>query len=137
MRMGMTIERLEGYKKLIQEISILNLEINEMNTTDAGLGSSVIKDYTKGFARPQAVVGFDDKRYNIKRHRLDKKEAEAEEIRNWVGNIEDTVTRKVFEYYYLDGLPWKEVAKKMGYQNSPDYPRLMIRDKYLKKCGIK
>lgn len=133
----MTIERLEGYKKLMQEIAILNLEINEMNTTDAGLGSSVIKDYTKGFARPQAVVGFDDKRYNIKRHRLDKKEAEAEEIRNWVGNIEDTVTRKVFEYYYLDRLPWKEVAKRLGYQNNPDYPRLHIRDPYLKKCGIK
>ena len=92
---------------------------------------------TKGFARPQVVVGFDGERYRRKRHLLDKKEAEAEEIRNWIGEIEDTVTRKVFEYYYLDGLPWKEVAKKMGYQNSPDYPRLMIRDKYLKKCGIK
>ena len=135
--MDMTIERLEGYQKLIQEIAILKLEMNEMNTTDAGLGSSVINDYTKGFARPQVVVGFDDKRYRRKSHLLDKKEADAEEIRNWVGEIEDTVTRKVFEYYYLDGLPWKEVAKKMGYQNNPDYPRLMIRDKYLKKCGIK
>ena len=135
--MDMTIERLESYKKLKQEIAILRWDLNEMNTTEAGLGSSVIKDYTKGFARPQAVVGFDDERYKRKRRLLDKKEAEAEEIRNWVGAIEDTVTRKVFEYFYLDGLPWKEIAKRLGYRDNPDYPRLYIRDKYLKSCGIK
>ena len=135
--MDMTIERLESYQKLKQEIAILRWDLNEMNTTEAGLGSSVIKDYTKGFARPQAVVGFDDERYKRKRRLLDKKEAEAEEIRNWVGAIEDTVTRKVFEYFYLDGLPWKEIAKRLGYRDNPDYPRIMIRDRYLKKCGIK
>ena len=135
--MDMTIERLESYQKLKQEIAILRWELNEMNTTEAGLGSSVIKDYSKGFARPQAVVGFDDERYKRKRRLLDKKEAEAEEIRNWVGAIEDTVTRKVFEYFYLDGLPWKEIAKRLGYGNNPDYPRVCIRDAYLKKVGIK
>ena len=135
--MDMTIERLESYQKLMQEIAILRWDLNEMNTTEAGLGSSVIKDYTKGFARPQAVVGFDDERYKRKRRLLDKKKAEAEEIRNWVGAIEDTVTRKVFEYFYLDGLPWKEIAKRLGYRDNPDYPRLYIRDKYLKSCGIK
>lgn len=135
--MDMTIKRLEGYRKLMQEIAILRWELNEMNTTEAGLGSSVIKDYSTGFARPQAVVGFDDERYKRKRSLLDKKEAEAEEIRNWVGAIEDTVTRKVFEYFYLDGLPWKEVAKRLGYGNNQDYPRLHIRDPYLKKCGLK
>ena len=133
----MTIKRLESYKRLMQEIAILRWELNEMNTTDAGLGSSVIKDYSKGFERPQAVVGFDDERYRRKRRLLDQKEAEAEEIRKWVEAIEDTATRKVFEYFYLDGLPWKEVAKRLGYRDNPDYPRLYIRDKYLKSCGIK
>ena len=121
----------------MQEIAILRWELNEMNTTDAGLGSSVIKDYSKGFERPQAVVGFDGERYRRKRQLLDQKEAEAEEIRKWVEAIEDTATRKVFEYFYLDGLPWKEVAKRLGYRDNPDYPRLYIRDKYLKSCGIK
>ena len=135
--MEMTIKRLESYKRLMQEIAILRWELNEMNTTDAGLGSSVIKDYSKGFERPQAVVGFDCERYRRKRRLLDQKEAEAEEIRKWVEAIEDTATRKVFEYFYLDGLPWKEVAKRLGYRDNPDYPRLYIRDKYLKSCGIK
>ena len=135
--MEMTIKRLESYKRLMQEIAILRWELNEMNTTDAGLGSSVIKDYSKGFERPQAVVGFDGERYRRKRQLLDQKEAEAEEIRKWVEAIEDTATRKVSEYFYLDGLPWKEVAKRLGYRDNPDYPRLYIRDKYLKSCGIK
>ena len=135
--MEMTIKRLESYERLMQEIAILRWELNEMNTTDAGLGSSVIKDYSKGFERPQAVVGFDGERYRRKRRLLDQKEAEAEEIRKWVEAIEDTATRKVFEYFYLDGLPWKEVAKRLGYRDNPDYPRLYIRDKYLKSCGIK
>lgn len=135
--MEMTIKRLESYKRLMQEIAILRWELNEMNTTDAGLGSSVIKDYSKGFERPQAVVGFDDERYRRKRRLLDQKEAEAEEIRKWVEAIEDTATRKVFEYFYLDGLPWKEVAKRLGYRDNPDYPRIMIRDTYLKKVGMK
>lgn len=135
--MEMTIKRLESYKRLMREIAILRWELNEMNTTDAGLGSSVIKDYSKGFERPQAVVGFDDERYRRKRRLLDQKEAEAEEIRKWVEAIEDTATRKVFEYFYLDGLPWKEVAKRLGYRDNPDYPRIMIRDTYLKKVGMK
>lgn len=135
--MEMTVERLESYRKLMKEIAILRWELNEMNTTDAGLGSSVIKDYSKGFERPQAVVGFDGERYRRKRRDLDRKEAEAEAIRKWVEAIEDAVTRKVFEYYYLEDMPWKEIAKKLGYRDNPDYPRIMIRDAYLKKIGLK
>ena len=37
----MTRERLEGYQKVIREIKILRLELDEMNTTDSGLGHSV------------------------------------------------------------------------------------------------
>ena len=133
----MTIKRLEGYHKLMQNIMILRWDLNEMNTTEAGLGNSVINDYTGGYAQPQAVVGFDGDRYRKKRKKLDKKETEAEEVRNWVAEIEDEATRKVFEYFYLDKLPWKEIAKRLGYRNNPDYPRIMIRDRYLKKCGIK
>ncbi|MFQ8681973.1 hypothetical protein [Enterocloster sp.] len=135
--MEMTIERLESYRRLMREITILRWELNEMNTTDAGLGSSVINDYRGGYAQPQAVVGFDSERYRRKRRLLDKKETEVEEIRKWVEAIEDTVTRKVFEYYYLEGLPWKEIAKRLGYRDNPDYPRIMIRDTYLKKVGMK
>lgn len=135
--MQMTRKKLESYQKLMQEIIILRQELNEMNTTDYGLCSSVIFDYKDGFPRPQAVVGFDEERYHKKRCRLDKIEQEAAGIRKWIDDIEDAVTRKVFRLYYIDGMSWAEVAKQIGYRGNPDYPRLYIRDKYLKLKGIK
>lgn len=135
--MQMTRKKLESYQKLMQEIIILRQELNEMNTTDYGLGSSVIFDYKDGFPRPQAVVGFDEERYHKKRCRLDKIEQEEAGIRKWIDDIEDAVTRKVFRLYYIDGMSWAEVAKQIGYRWNPDYPRLYIRDKYLKLKGIK
>ena len=135
--MQMTRERLEGYQKVMKEIKILRLELDEMIATDSGLGHSVIFDYRDGFPRPQAVVGFDGERYDRKRRQLDRKEEEAEEIRRWIEDIEDAVVRLVFKLYYIDGCGWAEVAKRMGYRRNPDYPRLHIRDAHLKKCGMK
>ena len=135
--MQMTRERLEGYQKVIREIKILRLELDEMIATDSGLGHSVIFDYRDGFPRPQAVVGFDGERYDRKRRQLGRKEEEAEEIQRWIEDIEDAVARQVFKLYYIDGCGWAEVAKRMGYRGNPDYPRLHIRDAHLKKCGMK
>ena len=39
--------------------------------------------------------------------------------------------------YYVDGLTWEKIAMKIGYAGNPDYPRLVIRDRYLKKMQIK
>ena len=38
--------------------------------------------------------------------------------------------------FYIEGMTWDRIAAKIGYSNSPDYPRLMIRDKYLKEHNI-
>lgn len=45
--------------------------------------------------------------------------------------------RYVFKAFYQQGLTWEKIAEKTGYSQSPDYPRLYIRDTYLKKCEIK
>lgn len=34
-------------------------------------------------------------------------------------------------------MTWEKIAEKTGYSQSPDYPRLHIRDEYLKKSDIK
>ena len=43
----------------------------------------------------------------------------------------------VFKAFYQQGMTWEKIAEKTGYSQSPDYPRLYIRDTYLKKCEIK
>lgn len=134
--MEMTKEHLESYRKLMQDIRLLREELNEMRSSEAGLGSSVVFDYRKGYPRPQAVVGFDDERYDRKQKLLEKKIEQTEKIRGWIEAIEEPGVRAVFRYYYLDGLTWQQVALKLGYRDNPDYPRLHIRDKWLREKGV-
>ena len=66
-----------------------------------------------------------------------KKKKQVAVIEKWIDDIPDGQTRCVFKMFYLDGMTWEKIAAKTGYSQSPDYPRLHIRDAYLKKCGIK
>ena len=68
---------------------------------------------------------------------LEGKREKCKAIENWINAIEDTTTRCVFKMYYIDGLTWEKIAMKIGYAGNPDYPRLVIRDRYLKKMQIK
>ncbi len=132
-----TRKLLNNYRKLKREIPVLGLELSEMKNGEAGLGSSIIFDYSTGFARPQSVVGFDQERYDRRKHTYDHKMAQAAAVERWIQNIEDDQTRYVFKAFYQQGLTWEKIAGKTGYSQNPDYPRLMIRDKYLMKEHIK
>lgn len=65
------------------------------------------------------------------------KKEQAAAVERWIQNIEDGQTRYVFKAFYQQGMTWEKIAEKTGYFQSPDYPRLYIRDTYLKKCEIK
>lgn len=58
-------------------------------------------------------------------------------MERWIQSIEDGQTRYVFKAFYQQGMKWEKIAEKTGYSQSPDYPRLMIRDKYLIQKQIK
>lgn len=132
-----TRKLLDNYRKLKREIPILGLELDEMKNGEAGLGNSTIFDYSTGFARPQSVVGFDQARYDRRKRTYDHKMAQAAAVERWIQSIEDGQTRYVFKAFYQQGMTWEKIAKKTGYSQNPDYPRLMIRDKYLLKEHIK
>lgn len=51
------------------------------------------------------------------------------QIENFISNIPDSRTRRVFQYRYIDGLTWQQVSRRIGgYEES--YPR-KIHDRYL------
>lgn len=139
MPMGIKITRklLDSYRKMKREIPILAAELAEMKQGDNGLGNSTILDYRTGEPRPQSVVGFDQELYDRRQKILDEKKAKFKAVEKWINAIEDGQTRCVFKMFYLDGMTWEKIAAKTGYSNSPDYPRLMIRDRYLKEQGIR
>lgn len=127
---------LDGYRKLKASIPVLEAELAEMQKGTNGFGHSVILDYKNGEAIPQAVVGFDWPLYQRRTKRLEKVKEQVKAVEDWIEAIEDGQTRCVFRMYYINGMTWGRIAQKTGYSKSPDYPRLHIRDKYLKKQKI-
>ena len=132
-----TRKLLDNYQKLKASIPVLEAELNEMQEGTNGFDHSVILNYKNGEAIPQAVVGFDWPLYQRRTERLEKVKAQVKAVEDWIEAIEDGQTRCVFRMYYINGMTWGRIAQKTGYSKSPDYPRKMIRDSYLKKCGIK
>lgn len=132
-----TRKLLDDYRKLKASIPALEAELAEMQEGTNGFGHSVILDYKSGEAIPQAVVGFDWPLYQSRTERMEKVKEQVKAVEDWIEAIEDGQTRCVFRMYYINGMTWGRIAQKTGYSKSPDYPRKMIRDSYLKKCGIK
>lgn len=132
-----TRKLLDSYKKLKRELPVLEYELNELWMTDKGMGNSVILNGKSGSKKPETVVGFDYEKYNRRKKSLAKKKKQVAAIEKWIDDIPDGQTRCVFKMFYRDGMTWERIAAKTGYSQSPDYPRLMIRDKYLKSQGIK
>lgn len=132
-----TKKLLDGHRKRKAEIPLLETELRKMKEGDNGLGNSTIFDYRTGQARPQSVVGFDWDLYEHRVKTLEYKKAQVRVVEKWIEEIEDGQTRCIFRMFYIDGMNWEKIAMRTGYSKSPDYPRLHIRDEYLKRSGIK
>ena len=68
-----TKKMLEEYRKTKADIPILQAELENMRQGEAGIGTSVIMDYKKGYPRPQSVSGFDWPLYERRQKALQKK----------------------------------------------------------------
>lgn len=132
-----TKQLLQDYKKIKREIPILEAELEDMMTTDSGLGNDTILDYRDGYPRPQSIIGFDRPLYERRKKIVEHKKAQVQTIEDWINAIEDGQVRYVFKMKYIEGMSWVKIAAKTGYKGNYDYPRLYIRDSYLKKSGIK
>ena len=79
------------------------------------IGHDTVMDYRTGFPRPQAVVGFDQAKYNHLKEtyqkRLDKLEQECEEVALWVERIPKSLTRRIFRMHFIDGMSQEKVGK--------------------------
>lgn len=122
---AMTKERLEAYRSSKMEILELEYTLNNRWKSDTMIGNDVIFDYSKGYPMPQSVTGFDQKRYERLQERdLRRKEfleTECAEIENFVDGIKDSLIKRIFRMYFIDGrkaVTQSEVAKKMHIDRS-------------------
>lgn len=118
----MTREELEEYRSKKEEIAELEYKLKHISDNDEMVGNDVIMDYRSGFPVPQSVVGVDWKKYDNAKarytNRLAKLREECDEIEAYVESIEDSITRRIFRMYYIDGVSQENVAKAVHMSQS-------------------
>lgn len=102
-----TREQLDSYKSKKAEIQELNYKLHHGDYT---IGSSTINDYRTGYPIPQSVVGIDWDRMTRYRRRIETLEAECEEVEKWIEDISDSLTRRIFRMYFIDGMVQKQIG---------------------------
>lgn len=111
----MTKQQLESYRSMKEEITELKYDINHLGQDDSLIGNDVIMDYRSGYPVPQSVVGYDfEKEQRIKtryREKIARLEKLCQEVEEFIENIQDSMTRRIFRMYYIDGKKQKEIAK--------------------------
>lgn len=123
--------KLKRYPRTIRNIKILEAEIRDMETTDAGMGSDTVLDYRSGVGVPTKVTGFEWEKYEERKAQLERYRQEAAEVREFVENIQDPITRNVFQLRVYKDLSWPRIARIMG-KAGEDYYRKSIYEKSIK-----
>ena len=115
-------EQLERYLSQKEEIRELRYKLEHLGEGDSLVGNSTIFDYSTGFPRPQAVVGYDyNKEWRLRERyktRLEKLKADCEETEQWIEAIPDSQTRRIFRMRFLDGMILEQIGKKMHVDKS-------------------
>ena len=115
-------EQLERYRSQKEEIRELRYKLEHLGAGDSLVGNSTICDYSTGFPRPQAVVGYDYEKERRLRERyetrLAKLQADCEETEQWIEAIPDSQTRRIFRMYYLEGDTQQKIGKKLHLDQS-------------------
>ncbi len=101
----------------------------------------MVKDTVKGGSggiQHFTVEGFPYPEYEQKKslllsrklrleHLEEKLEKQLEEVEKFIDTIENSRKRRILKYKYVDGLSWRDVAKKMGPGNNEDSVRIEIK----------
>lgn len=127
----------EDVKKRIQETERQLSRIENMH---------IVGDIVKGGSGGREkikVEGFPDKEYskkktlllqkNMRLWEIEKKlETLTDSVEQYIDSIEDSRKRNIMRYRYIDGMTWRETAKKLGPGNSEDAVRMEIK-RFLKQ----
>ena len=138
--MEVTRERLEAYRSEKDEIVELKYKLAHLGEGDSLIGSDTIFNYRTGFPKPQTVVGYDYNRErelrNTYRKRIEGLETKCAEVEQWVEAIPDSLTRRIFRMYFLEGIKQKKIAKSVHLSQSKISEKIsdfLNRDKKDKK----
>ena len=133
----MTKKFLADYRSKKAEIEELQNYLLNMNGNSAFISKpDTILDYHSGYPVPQAIVGIDwkkvdrtEKRYQ---KRIEELEKECEEVEQFIENITDSPTRRIFRMYFTEGMRMKDISKVVHIESSGVSKRIRrFLDKHL------
>ena len=108
-------QRLEAYRSKMDEIKELEYDLAHLAGSEILIGNSVILDYRKGYPQPQSIVGYDHNLEERRRERwqnqLKKLQAEVDEVEAWIEAIPDSITRRCFRMYYMEGKSQAKIGR--------------------------
>ena len=109
-------QQLERYRSQKEEIRELQYKLEHLGEGGSLIGNDIIFDYSTGFPRPQAIVGYDyDKEQRLRARyesHLNKLQKECDETEQWIEAISDSQTRRILRMRYLEGKTLEQVGKK-------------------------
>lgn len=122
----MTKDKLKRYRRLLSELELLKRQLEKIEpefVRDSVNGSDSEFPYTNHKVH---MEGYDLDSYKRKVARLNRRIVnkmnelveEKDCLIEFIYNIEDSETRQIFIYRYLDGLTWKEIGEKMYFGTS-------------------
>lgn len=118
----MTRKELEEYRSKIEEITELTIQMSQLQDGDSAIGNSTIMDYRTGYPIPQSVIGIDWDRCNrLEQHyqrQIEQLRADCMDVEKFIENINDSMTRRIFRLYYINGLSQDKIAKKVHLDKS-------------------
>lgn len=129
----MTKEELEQYRSIVAEIDEIRDRLNKNTVHGTVTGSDSEFPYVQHSISIGGVVETERNQRDMLLIR--KLEKQKQDIEQFIHNIPDSVTRRIFTYRYMDGKvrpSWQWIAFRIGGGNSADSVR-MIHSRYLKK----
>ncbi len=128
----MTKEQLKNYRVLQKEIQDIESEIKESVLQDTVKGSECRFPYIQHAIN---ICGSSASDIGRKKALLCEYKKQSAEIEDFINNIGDMVTRRIFKLMYIKGdrrPSWSRVAYLVGGGNTPDSVR-KIHSRFLKK----
>lgn len=121
----LTKKFLESYRSKKAEILELQNILSNGSGGDSMIGNDTILDYRKGYPVPQAVVGIDWDKVDrtARRHiryekRIEILEKECEDVEQFIDEIPDSLTRRIFRMYFIENMTQKEISKIIHIERS-------------------
>lgn len=140
----MTTEKLENYRAALDELKDLEDRYGRLSSrldtiADTVKGSSPEFPYTAhtiqigGISKRQedAIRKVD----RLRRERMEQAQVQLAEIEEFISSITDAKVRRMVTLRYVDGLTWRQVAKRMyGSPYFEDTARMRVKRFLEKSC---